>query len=80
MTGGASIEEPLPVTPAAHDPASGSHDVTDALFSLDDMTDRTLPIATEQHTQLLLTADVSYVCITQCSKVVPACQICLPKT
>ena len=59
MTAGTSMEEPLPVTPAAHDPARGSHDVTDALFSLEGMTDKTLPIATE-HTQLLLTADVSY--------------------
>ena len=60
MTTGTPAEEPLPITPTVHDPrvvARGSHDMTDALFSPDDMSDKTLPVTTE-HTQLLLTTDV----------------------
>lgn len=60
MTTGAPAEEPLPVTPGVHDPriaARGSRDMTDALFSPDNVTDKTQPVMTE-HTQLLLTTDV----------------------
>ena len=59
-------EEALPVSRAANDPhvtARGSHDVTDALFSPEDVADKqTLPVMTEQ-TQLLFTADVRAMCV-----------------
>ena len=59
-------EEALPVSRAANDPhvtARGSHDMTDALFSPEDVADKqTLPVMTEQ-TQLLFTADVRAMCV-----------------
>lgn len=61
-----SSEEPLPVTPVTHDRhvIRSSCDVTDALFSPDEVADkRTVPVTTEQ-TQLLFTADADGTAVT----------------